>query len=61
MSSAQTEEAEKKILAVAAAEQSGSFESHKERDQLAKALGNPKHCGRVRGVSSRKSWKIVDS
>ena len=28
---------------------------------LAEALGNPEHRGRVRGVSSRHSWKKLDS
>jgi len=28
---------------------------------LTEALGNPEHCGCVRGVSSRQSWKKVDS
>jgi hypothetical protein len=51
----QIEEAEKRIMAVAVAEKSGSFESRRERDQLAEALGNSEHRGRVRGVSSRKS------
>ena len=28
---------------------------------LIEALGNPEHRGRVRGVSSRLSWKNIDS
>ena len=28
---------------------------------LTEALGNPEHRGRMRGVSSRQSWKNVDS
>jgi hypothetical protein len=28
---------------------------------LTKVLGNPEHRGRIRGMSSRKSWKEVDS
>jgi hypothetical protein len=44
------------------AEQSGSFKPHRERDdQLAEVLENLKHHGCVRGVSSRKSWKTVES
>jgi hypothetical protein len=34
-----TEEAEKRILEVAMAEQNGSLNPHRERDQLAEALG----------------------
>jgi len=49
------EEVEKRILEVSVAEKSGSFESRRERDILTEALGNLKHHGRVRGVSSRKS------
>ena len=51
----QTKEAEKRILAVVAAEQSRSFEPCRERDVLAEALGNPEHHVHVRGVSSRQS------
>lgn len=39
----QTEEAETKIIAISAAEQSGSFNPYKERDQLLVALDNPQH------------------
>lgn len=53
----QTEEAEKKILAFVTAEQAGTFTPHREKDQLSAALGNPEHRGRVRGMSSRMSWK----
>jgi hypothetical protein len=48
-----TEDVEKRILEVSAAEKSGSFEPCRERDILTEALGNPEHCGRIRGVSSR--------
>ena len=51
----QTEEAEKRILEVTAAEKGRSFEPCRERDVLTEVLGNPKHCGRVRGVSLRQS------
>ena len=49
------EEVERRILEVSVAKKSGSFESHRERDVLTKALGNPEHRGHVRGVSSRQS------
>jgi len=48
-------------LEVAAAEKGGSFEPRRERDILTEVLGNPEHHGRVHGISSRKSWKTVDS
>jgi hypothetical protein len=50
-----TEEVEKRILDVSMPKKSGSFEPHRERDILINVLGNPKHCGCVRGVSSRQS------
>ena len=49
------EEVERRILEVSVAKKSGSFESHRERDVLTKALGNPENRGHVRGVSSGKS------
>jgi hypothetical protein len=49
------EEAKKRILDVAVAAKSGEFEPHRERDILTEALGNPEHCGCVRGMSARKS------
>jgi hypothetical protein len=56
-----TEEVEKRILEVSMAEKSRSFEPRRERDILTEALGNPKHRGCVRGVSSRQSWKDVEA
>ena len=47
------EEVEKRILEVSVAKNCGYFESHRERDVLTDALGNPKHYVRIRGVSSR--------
>lgn len=35
----------------------GEFIAKREHDQLTAALGNPEHSGRVRGLSSRTSWK----
>ena len=46
-------------MVVTAAEKRGSFEPHQERDVLTEALGDPKHRGRLRGISSRQSWKTV--
>jgi hypothetical protein len=56
-----TEEVEKRILEVSAAKKSGLFEPCRERDVLTEALGNPEHCGHIRGVSSRKSWKDMEA
>ena len=55
------EEVEKRILEVSIAKKNGSFESHRERDVLTKALGNPEHRGHVCGVSMRQSWKDVEA
>jgi len=52
---------EKRIFEVTAAEKSGSFEPWRDMDVLTEALGNPEHRGRIRGISSRKSWKDVES
>jgi hypothetical protein len=41
----QTEEAERRILAVAEAQRSGSFNPRKGRDVLTEGLGNPEHRG----------------
>ena len=49
------EEAEKAIIAVTAAKESGSFEPRWDMDVLTMALGNAEHCGYVRSMSSRKS------
>jgi len=56
-----TEEAEKALLAVAEAKQRGEFQPRYGHDELTEALGNPEHRGRVRGLSSRTSWKNVAS
>ncbi|RLN11625.1 hypothetical protein C2845_PM09G17090 [Panicum miliaceum] len=53
----QIEEAEKALLAANVAKERGMFEPSRQHD----ILGNPEHRGRVRGVSSRHSWKKVDS
>jgi hypothetical protein len=53
-------EAEKAIITATAAKDSGSFEPRRGMDVLTTALGNPEHRGRVRGMSSRMSWKEVD-
>jgi hypothetical protein len=37
------------------------FVPRRNHDELTEALGNPEHCGRVHGISSRQSWKNVDS
>ena len=57
----QTEEAEKALLAIKAAKERGEFQPRRDHDELTEALGNPEHRGRVRGVSSRQSWKNVES
>ena len=49
------------MLATKAAKECGLFEPLKEHDMLTEALGNSKHRDRVRGISSRQSWKKVDS
>ena len=56
-----TEAAEKALIAVNAAKERGDFKPHREHDLLTETLGNPECSGRVRGVSSRMSWKNVDS
>jgi hypothetical protein len=38
-----------------------SFEPHRGMDVLTIVLGNPKHHNHIRGMSSRMSWKEVDS
>jgi hypothetical protein len=47
------EEAEKSLLTIKPAKERGEFVPHRGHDELTKALGNPEHRGRVRGVSSR--------
>jgi hypothetical protein len=54
------EEAEKAIVELTMAKNSGKIEIRKGQDVLTFALGNPEHRGRVRGMSSRKSWKSVE-
>lgn len=39
-------------------ERSGQFVPRRERDQLTAALGTAEHSGRVRGLSSKTSWKV---
>nr|AAU89233.1 hypothetical protein [Oryza sativa Japonica Group]ABF96523.1 transposon protein, putative, CACTA, En/Spm sub-class [Oryza sativa Japonica Group] len=39
-------------------ERSGLFVPRRERDQLTAALGTAEHSGRVRGLSSKTSWKV---
>jgi hypothetical protein len=56
-----TEEAEKAVVMIAKAIESGVFQPRRYHDVLTKALGNPEHRGHVRGVSSRQSWKNVES
>jgi len=46
-----------KVLEASKLEKKGAFKSQRERDILTHALGNPEHPGRVRGFSSRISWK----
>ena len=47
--------------ATKAAKEHGLFSPRREHDMLTEVLGNPEHRGRVRGVSSRHSWKNMDS
>ena len=49
------------MLATKVAKERGLFEPRRKHDMLIEALRNPEHRGRVRGVSSRQSWKKVDS
>jgi hypothetical protein len=37
------------------------FQPRRDHDELIEALGNPKHRGRLWGVSSRQRWKNVES
>jgi len=50
------DEAMKSIFAVADMQQEGKFRPRRERDILSVSLGNPKHPGRVRGISSKEGW-----
>jgi len=56
-----TKEAKKALPATKAAKEHGLFSPRREHDMLTEALRNPEHRGRVRGVSSRQSWKKLDS
>jgi hypothetical protein len=49
------EEAEKALVAIAAAKKRGEFQPRGPHDELTEALGNHEHRGRVRGVCSRTS------
>ena len=51
------EEVAKNIYAMAAKQSQGSFKPQRERDILKAGLGNLKHPGRVRGISSKEGWK----
>jgi hypothetical protein len=46
---------------IKAAKECGEFVPRKNHDELTEVLGNPEHRSRVRGISSRQSWKNVDS
>jgi len=50
-------EVAKKMMEVRALELEGKFKADRENDDLTHSLGNPEHPGRVRGVSSKISWK----
>jgi len=45
-----------KVKTIAAQASDGSFTGVRENDVLTEALENPKHQGRVRGVSSSLAW-----
>ena len=49
------------MIAISAAKQHREFKPISQHDVLTKALGNPEHRGHIRGVSSRHSWKKLDS
>jgi hypothetical protein len=44
---------QQKTLQVVTKQRLGLFQSDRENDQLKEALDNPKHTGRIRGVSSQ--------
>jgi len=48
------EEVERRIFEVTIAEKSGLFKPRRDRGVLTEMLGNPKHCGRILGVSVSK-------
>jgi hypothetical protein len=52
---------EKALLSITAAKDRLVFEPRRDHDMLTEALGNPEHRGRIRGISSRQSWKNMDS
>ena len=51
------EEAAKNIFAVVAKQRAAEFKPQREKDILTVVRGNPKHPGRVRGISSKEGWK----
>lgn len=55
------EEVEKALIEATASKDNPGFEVRRGMDMLTKVLGNPEHRGRVHGMSSRKSWKTVES
>jgi hypothetical protein len=57
----QTEEAKKALLTIKVAKERGEFQPRRDHDELTEALGNPERRGCVWGVSSRQSWKNVES
>nr|BAD33694.1 hydroxyproline-rich glycoprotein-like [Oryza sativa Japonica Group]BAD34162.1 hydroxyproline-rich glycoprotein-like [Oryza sativa Japonica Group] len=46
-----------KIENLSSSQKKGFFKPKREKDVLSTALGTPEHGGRVRGVSSKMSWK----
>nr|AAO19377.1 hypothetical protein [Oryza sativa Japonica Group]ABF98358.1 transposon protein, putative, CACTA, En/Spm sub-class [Oryza sativa Japonica Group] len=46
-----------KIENLSSSQKKGYFKPKREKDVLSTALGTPEHGGRVRGVSSKMSWK----
>jgi hypothetical protein len=51
------EEVAKSFFEALAKQQEGTFKPQRERDILTAGLDNPKHPGRVRGISSKEGWK----
>jgi hypothetical protein len=48
---------QQKALQVATKQRLGLFQSDRENNEIKEALGNPKHTGHIRGVSSQMPWK----
>lgn len=46
-----------KMKQIVTQQQAGTLVPDRDRDELTYALGNSEHSGRVRGVSSKTSWK----